>query len=484
MSRPVLSVVGIRPGQVPEAVRARAVRVGLAVSMTLVSLEAGRFVAGGSVRNLSLILGLVVAGALAQLEPRGVLAVTLALTPLPLYVHGLHVSLLVPLVAGVWLSVLARSTATANVVHSLALRGYGLPLLAVAATSLIALWRGSSDRTGADLGALGRLAVGMALFAACLFVIRSSRELRLALVALGASAGIVLALTALQLAAPSLHIPGLLSTDAGTVQQNLYGIASNLRVTGPLGDYELLAEFFALAGSMGAYLGLRSSGRARLAWLSLVPASLAGIAATSTRSGLVVLVVGCALSVFGRRAAGRRLQLIPLAACIWLLGLPLLHALQARAGTGFLFNRSIALPTGSGLSGFLDRGHVWPFFLDRLPHGVDLLFGRSLAFDYGTYGTYPHSLPLTLVFTVGIAGAVAFYWLLVTVFWRCVQGLRSRAPYAGLGALLVFLFVVDQVKIEYLRVFNYQWFVWGLLGVCAATARIGESDGRGAEVTG
>jgi hypothetical protein len=187
--------------------------------------------------------------------------------------------------------------------------------------------------------------------------------------------------------------------------------------------------------------------------------------------------------VFGQGAGRRWLQLVPIGAAIWLLGLPLLHVLQTQAGTGFLFSRSL-VSSGSGIAGILDRGNVWGFFIDRLPHGVDLLFGHELAFDYSLYGTYPHSLPLTLVFTVGIAGAAAFYWLIAAVLWHCVRAARAGAPYAGLGVLLVFLFVLDEVKIEYLRVYSYQWFIWGLLGVCAAAARIHHADAEPMELVG
>ena len=468
MIRPAWAV---ERGVPPTIVRARVWQVCLGAVLVLLCVEAGKMVSSGSVRGISLVLGRVFAACLARLRPAGVLAVTLALSPLPLYVQGLRTSLVVALVVGVWLSLLAHSTTASAVVRSAGLRGYRLPLLAVGATSVVALWRGAGDRTGADLGALGRLAVGVALFAGCLFVIRSMRDLRIAIAAVGLAGTIVLTVTMLQVALPSLHIPGLLTSDSGTVQQGLYGIARNLRVSGPLGDYELLAELFGLIGSLGAYLGLRSRGRARLAWLSLVPTSLAGIAVTSTRSGLIVLVLGCGLSVLGRGAVRRWFQLVPIGAGVWLLGFPALHLLQTHSGTGFLFNRSL-VSGGSGIAGILDRGNVWGFFLDRLPQGTDLVFGRSLAFDYERYGTFPHSLPLTLVFTVGIAGAIAFYWLLAAVLWQCARAARAGVPYAGLGALLVFLFALDEIKIEYLRVFSYQWFVWGLLGVCAAAARI------------
>src|SRR5262249_55222254 len=156
------------------------------------------------------------------------------------------------------------------------IRGYELPLLAIVATSLIAFWRGASDRTGDDLGALGKLAVGLALFCACLVVIRSRDDLRLAFLALGLAGAIAPSFPALQLAAPAVRVPGMLSASGGAVQRGVYGISSNLRATGPLGDYELFAELLALIGTLGAYLGLRARGWAAAAWLVLVPAAIVG----------------------------------------------------------------------------------------------------------------------------------------------------------------------------------------------------------------
>lgn len=447
--------------------------VGIVVSGVLVAMVTGKLVADGSTRLLSVLVMLVLAPIFAQLGYSAILSLLLAVSAFPLYMQGLHLSLTVPLVAAVWIAYLAAGQHTGRGKN---VASYAFPVAAVLVTSLVALARGSTDRTMPDVGALGRLTVGLALFTACLVMIRSESDVRHAFGAICAGGALIFAMTLLQLISPGLHFPGLLSR-VGSVQTNLYGVASNLRLGGPIGDYELLAEFFALVGTIGLFIGLRTKGHEAWRWLACFPIAVVGIAATSTRSGLVVLALGAfAALVVGRRRSTRG-RLLPLVALV-VICVPVLGTLKSHFGTGYLFERVDSTPLHRGLLGFIDRGSVWPYVLGRLPHGADLFFGRGMAFDYPAFGTWPHSLPLTLVASVGILGAISFYSLLAVIGLRCWRAWRlARNIYALLGALVVALFAFNELKIEYLRDFNYQWFIWGLLGVCASAARISALPG-------
>ena len=162
-----------------------------------------------------------------------------------------------------------------------------------------------------------------------------------------------------------------------------------------------------------------------------------------------IIVTLAALKPLGDR---RRLNTVLSVGAGVALTLPVLAVLQQTIGSGYLPQRIQALHFSGGLARTLDRSGVWTYFADRFPHGKALYFGSGPAFDYERYQTYPHNLALTLIFTVGLLGAITFYGLLFAIVVRCYRSWRtSKSAYAFLAGLLVALFVVNEVKIEYLR---------------------------------
>jgi O-antigen ligase len=317
----------------------------------------------------------------------------------------------------------------------------------------------------------------MSLFALCLLVFRTRGDVDRAFRAVALAGVVVLGVTAFQLLVPGLALPGMVAA-VGTVQSNELLPQANLRVGGPLGDYELLAELASLVGIVAFFLSLRTAGARSAAWLGLLLACLVGIGTTSTRSGFITVLLGVlALALFLTRNRGKILAALAGVALLGTIAIPLLHALQSRFDTGFLLERLLATPTDQGLVRMLDRASLWPYFTDRLRGGADLFLGRGVAFDLDSWGTYPHSLPLTLVVTVGLVGALAFFGLLAAIAWRCLSAWRRTGdPYPVLGLVLVAMFAIHELKIEYLRVTSYTWFVWALLGICAASAAVARGE--------
>lgn len=447
--------------------------VGLGVpALWLFLIAMGRLVAVGNTMVVSVVILCVAALLAAQARPISLLAILIVVSPLPLYMKGAGTPLTPGLVFGIWLSLLLprhrelRSFATARLI-----RVYAPGLAFIVVATLISLSLGAAPQTSADLGALWRLAVGIAIFLACLICIRSRAALRRAYVALATAGILVVVIAAVQLVLPSLTIPGLL-TNVGAIQQE-NGL-SNLRVYGPIGDYELLGEMLALAAVIAVFLALRSRGLRRLLWAWSVPIFFVGIASTSTRSSFVIFVLGVALILLTlARAEGQhRMQAWVMVALGVVAAIPVITLLQRSFGTGYLFERVQAAPTSGSFAEIIGpRTELWSAFHDQLPRGPHLLFGAGPAFDYDRYQTYPHSLPLTLVFTTGIIGAIAFYSFLATIIGRCVRTwIALKDSYAFVGGLLVVLFVLNELKIEYIRQYNYQWFIWALLGVCAASS--------------
>jgi hypothetical protein len=434
-------------------------------------VEIGRLVAGGNTRLVSVALLAIVALVAAQAEPSTLLVGLIAVSPLPLFMQGAKVPLTPAIVGAVWLSVLLPRHAKAMAERpTRAVRPYLPILVAIGFITLLSLWGGASDRTSADLGAVGRLAVGMAIFLACLVCLRTEAQLRLAYVGLLISGLLVTVIALLQVVHP-VHIPGLLN-NAPAVETGSAGLI-NIRATGPIGDYELLSEMLALAAVVACFFALRSDGFKRVLYAACIPFFFVGIAATETRSGFVIFVLGIVLMILLsrgiQRAHSSRAWIVM--GVTLLAAFPVITLLQKSSQTGFLFLRLSQTQTGGGVSKLVNRSGVWNLFLARLPHGWHLLFGQGPAFNYPFYREFPHSLPLTLIFTVGIAGAVAFYTLLISIIVRCARAwAKTRSPYPIVGGLLLVLFVINEVKIEFLRAYGYQWFVWALLGVAAASA--------------
>lgn len=101
---------------------------------------------------------------------------------------------------------------------------------------------------------------------------------------------------------------------------------------------------------------------------------------------------------------------------------------------------------------------------------------------YKPLGGHPHNLYLFLLYTVGIVGLLAygaFFCALFMRFWKASRikdppTLESRLP--KLAVLLMIVFLIDQIKIEFLR-FNlgdyqhYLFFLWAFLLAVSDTNR-------------
>ena len=93
---------------------------------------------------------------------------------------------------------------------------------------------------------------------------------------------------------------------------------------------------------------------------------------------------------------------------------------------------------------------------------------------------WPHSLYLYVAATLGTVGLVVFLWLLWRLFRLSrpyVDDLR-HASYSNAFLIIVraqfIVFLVDQIKIEYLRDKNYPFQVWLLFASIVATQHIAE----------
>lgn len=264
------------------------------------------------------------------------------------------------------------------------------------------------------------------------------------------------------------------------------------RASGAMGDYELLAEWF--AGAVPLALCAAGAGRrrlSRLGGLALLAILAIGILVTGTRGGAVAAAVGVAafLLLLARRSAGRALQLTLVLAIV--LGLTFLWAMLAmpHAITEYVARMTQVVPYLEGgrvssaqllfrfLARALNRGR-WlglPSFITA-PHLYPYGFFPLESLHYRNAGSL-HALWLTIWFQGGIIGTAAWLWLAAGA-WRAhrwaprIRPLRrtevlSLALVAGLAAMLT-----SEIKVEFLRGEHLIAFFFLMLGLSIAVSRI------------
>jgi O-antigen ligase len=260
------------------------------------------------------------------------------------------------------------------------------------------------------------------------------------------------------------------------------------RLQGPFSAPGIVAEYLALAALIAVYDSMRS-GRSRRRWLWLLVAIDIGlIVATGNRGGFLTLIAGLlGLLYTFRKDIGtfKALQLAILAGCV--LAFSSLLIIQF---TDFnqMFTRLAGATETTGMIP-TTRQVVWPQawarFVEvpwfgqgptwKLPmeeHGA--LYPGHVFFDY------PHSLYLYLLVTIGIVGTalfLVFFGVLAAKYVKAARRTDYESDYvrglARIGPLLLALFLLDQIRIEFLRpVFpDYQHVVFGLFGLWLGIGR-------------
>lgn len=272
-----------------------------------------------------------------------------------------------------------------------------------------------------------------------------SSEDALALIkSLGAGVGIVAAISLAQYFHPSIHLP---ATPPPAAFDYFLGVTSYSRFSGPLTDYELFGELMMIGGIVTAYLFSRSARTLEgLVWLALCFVCFADAVLSGTRTAILLLVLGVgAVLLLDRRGKGRRAVVLTLAGVV-LLGTKGQWFTRINSSSGVLARDS---QSGGLLTAFVtDRLQVWQLYLDRAGAKATTWLGNGPRFPNENFGTYPHSLPLTLLYTAGILGTILWaLFLLTPIFFAVTQkGPHWLLAFVCGGALLV-----DQLKVEFVR---------------------------------
>ena len=287
---------------------------------------------------------------------------------------------------------------------------------------------------------------------------------------------LVMLFTLLELLFPGRRlIPGWLYTE-----HKAQLVMKGIRMGGPFKDYELNAEFFALNVPIILFLVARARRLlTRTLFAFLLIADISMLFTTMTRGAFISLTIGMVYMAYASRRDLNIVRLVMIGGA--LVGLVfIVDTLVAQYTiSGSLFGRMLATTFEKGIvpenrmtawGGAIARGFEHPL----IGHGPGWDFSKGID-----VGIWPHNAYLFYFNITGLFGLSAFIFLLFRLFRATLAGfhsslMRSPFPEALMKVLHVSLiiFIIDQIKIDYLRNNIYMYFVWFFFGMIAATRNV------------
>ena len=281
---------------------------------------------------------------------------------------------------------------------------------------------------------------------------------------------------------------------AGSRQVALFGVqefslmanrTTQGRLSGPFGA-EFTSEYLALASLMLAYLIMNKKlARRWKPWIlwSMLAANIAFMVATGSRGGFLVLLIGLFWGGFWfRRQIGTVRVVASLIAAMFIGSIMIVLITQFTE-----FNVFVERVENTEVrNGVLDtRSVTWPAAIEAIKEKPVLGYGPRLRLHEDllkpipghTPIPYPHSLPLFLLYTLGIVGLTAYSVFFILLGKRLYAGTRRNTDpeFRGLsilGFLMLAIFLIDEIKIEFLRFIqsDYQAIVFTIFGGFLAMA--------------
>jgi O-antigen ligase len=255
-------------------------------------------------------------------------------------------------------------------------------------------------------------------------------------------------------------------------------LRKNVRVGGPFFDYELLAEFCAVNLLLVVFLAIRARSTTRrlvFAGIGLLVAFV--LFATVTRGAIISLTLA---SLYLTWIMRRHVRFVPLVVTLSLsvaafLGFNFLVATYTRSGD--LLERLL----GTKFEGLVPDTRVgawqqgWDRFLEHPIIGSGPAYVHQVGIEYVVW---PHNGYLYVACLVGVVGLGFFLWLIGTLWFSTRPRVDSLThPRYAQAFMLVahaqmVLFIVDQMKIDFLRNRVYQAQVWLMFASIAAAHAI------------
>lgn len=250
-------------------------------------------------------------------------------------------------------------------------------------------------------------------------------------------------------------LPGMAARSTAVLERGQYVN----RFSGTLGDYELYGEITALCFSAAVALALTArSKRARAGWLAAAIPLGTAMLASGTRGSVVIVAI--ALGTFSVLRRRWRNPAILIAAVVVFVTV---------SGTSTTLVRLGLVHRGESLVQLLNRDSTWDQFFHMTRGDLWTAFGHGLSYPYHEIGTYPHSLPLYLLYAGGTVGTCLFFggalWVAASLLREAVV---TRHESVIITCSVFIAFLADQVKIEFPRVDSYVVTVFAFTLACMA----------------
>jgi len=263
-----------------------------------------------------------------------------------------------------------------------------------------------------------------------------------------------------------------------------------VRVGSTFLDYELFAEYCALNLILQIFMLQHASTKTRKAMVAgLMILTLYCLFGTITRGAIVAFLAGLVYLAWLSRT---RLNFVKLTTSTFLVvglivgGDFVVSTLTHSTSVINRLERS-TLTNGMPDSRAPAWIAVWDKVLDSplIGHGPYYSIEKGLGLEW-----WPHNVYLYYAYIVGFVGLFFFLWILREL-WIIS---RPRAPSFGSGTyietatvlirVLLFVFMLDQVKIDYLRNGTYSFFAWFLFGLVLAVSNVARAEARATATVG
>lgn len=351
-----------------------------------------------------------------------------------------------------------------------------VPLLAVFVCYVVSFYNIAPADLGPGLMKFGLMVGSWLMFVVVAGNLRTPRDLERVLVFQAISVFSVCLVAVYEVTHPGVNMARFLYTPLESFQTDTS--LTNIRVGSVFSDFELLCEYCALNSLLAMFLFVRARSLIpRLAFGGLLVFVVFVLFTTVTRGGIVALAVGAVYLLWTIR---RRLTFVgvTVALAVVVVGAIAMNGYVASSTqSGDLFERLFT----SEVQGLVpdSRAEVWPEAWARIFEHPLLGHGPLYTVISGTrIFHWPHSLYLYIANNIGFIGLAVFVWLLWTLFrlTRPVTDDLKGEDYVGSYLLIaraqMVVFLVDEIKIEYLRNENYQFQIWFMFALAAAAGQI------------
>lgn len=444
------------------------------VLITVFGIVAGTQIAGPKKRVIESIVGLVIIAVLWNFSTFASLSFIILMYPFP-FATSIGSSNLIIVVA-IFIIYLIRVSAKVETIRSD--RNYNFPIALLVFSYLLSFYNFevTAYRLQMSFQHTTNFFAAIIFFYMIINFINSEKRLNYTVKIMMGTTALVIVFTLFE-----LFLPGKALIPGWLYKKRLTGLVlQNIRMGGPFLDYELLAEFAALNAPLIFYMVLRSRRLLFKALFSiLLVADLFVLLSTMTRGAFISLSVGLVYLVIISR---RDLNIIRLTLILGTLSIivVIMEGLVAKYTiSGSMFTRLVGTTFTRGIIPDT-RSQGW-FIAWRRAMKYPI-FGHSPGWDFSKgfdYEFWPHSCYLYYLNITGFFGLFTFFFFIYRIFRATLPGIKSSLVSSSFAAGLMkifhvclIIFLLDQIKIEYLRNLNYIFFIWLLFGIIAATNNI------------